>query len=181
MPFCNIFISHDGDVPRGADTKQKRQSSIWTLISIKEDQQTFRTIDIKINLNLGGIPNNTTETNFQGKIWSHTCTDLWAIFSFSSPSKIYKKKREKTWNLPYKMHQCTKLVVLKYSHKTSLILVGRHFNPKCTGKPQHLPLISEYFMINSTGIWPTLDCWKQLYPKSPHRVPHSGCSFSALP
>ena len=58
MPFCNIFISHDGDVPRGADTKQKRQSSIWTLISIKEDQQTFRTIDIKINLNLGGIPNN---------------------------------------------------------------------------------------------------------------------------
>lgn len=27
----------------------------------------------------------------------------------------------------------------------------------------------------------TLTCWKQLKPKSPHRVPHSGCSFNALP
>lgn len=118
--------------------------------------------------------------NFQ-KNWFHTCTDLWAIFSFSSPSKIYKKNRKKTSKLQYSIQKCTQLVVLKYSHKTSLILVGRHFNSWCTGKPQHLPLISEYFMINDTGIWPTLDCWKQFNPKSPHRLPHSGCSFSALP
>ena len=73
-----------------------------------------------------------------------------SFLSHRLPKSI--RKEEKSWKLQYRMHKCTELVVLTYNHKTSLILVGRHFNPRCTGKPQNLSLISEYFMMNGTGI-----------------------------
>ena len=174
------------DVPQGAITKQTHNYSIETLIFFipeeAEGKKTFRTVDLKSVLT--SEKSRKTESDLQSQIWFQTCTDLWAIFSFSSPSKIYKKKGKKMLQIPLQnaSRKCTELVVLTYSHKTSLVLVGsRHFNPRCTGKPQHLSLLSEYLTIKGTGIWPTLDCWKQLSPKSPHRLPHSGCSFSALP
>ena len=42
--FVISFISNDGHVPRGVDTKQKRQFSIWNLIFLN-GQQTFKKID----------------------------------------------------------------------------------------------------------------------------------------
>ena len=127
--FLTSFISRDCHVSRGVDTKQKRQSSIWTLIFLK-GQQTFRNIDFKINLNLAGIPKNREQLSKKNLV-PHLYRSMSHLFFLIAFQNLQEKKGKKTWKLQFRMHKC--------SHKTSLILVGRHFNPRCTEKPQYLP------------------------------------------